>query len=337
MKLLSVVIPCYNSSEYMGKCIRSVLEAGERVEIIIVDDGSSDDTLSIANQYATEYPNIVKAIHQENGGHGSAVNTGLENATGLYFKVVDSDDCLGKNAIKEVMELLKSFDNSNQEIDMLITNFLYDKQGVKHKKVMSYNHAMPKNRIFGWDEMKLGVSQYLLMHSVIYRTEVLRESGMVLPKHTFYVDNIYVFQPLPFVKKMYYMDVVLYKYFIGREDQSVNEKVMIGRLDMQYKVTRLMLDAYMSTDDKEVNCDKTMVHYFDMMMCVSSILSILSNSKQRLEDKKKLWEELKIKNPKLYKRVRFTPLGITMNLPGKVGRGFSVLGYRVTQKIFGFN
>ncbi|MBR3645368.1 MAG: glycosyltransferase family 2 protein [Lachnospiraceae bacterium] len=337
MKLLSVVIPCYNSSEYMGKCIRSVLEAGERVEIIIVDDGSSDDTLSIANQYATEYPNIVKAIHQENGGHGSAVNTGLENATGLYFKVVDSDDCLGKNAIKEVMELLKSFDNSNQEIDMLITNFLYDKQGVKHKKVMSYNHAMPKNRIFGWDEMKLGVSQYLLMHSVIYRTEVLRESGMVLPKHTFYVDNIYVFQPLPFVKKMYYMDVVLYKYFIGREDQSVNEKVMIGRLDMQYKVTRLMLDAYMSTDDKEVNCDKTMVHYFDMMMCVSSILSILSNSKQRLEDKKKLWEELKIKNPKLYKRVRFTSLGITMNLPGPVGRGFSVLGYRVTQKIFGFN
>ena len=85
--------------------------------------------------------------------------------------------------------------------------------------------------------------QNLLMHSVMYRTEVLRECGMVLPKHTFYVDNIFVYQPLPYVKSMYYMDLDLYRYFIGRADQSVNESVMVGRVDQQLRVTRHMIDC----------------------------------------------------------------------------------------------
>ena len=92
MKLLSIAIPCYNSQDYMESCIESLLVGGEEVEILIVDDGSSDRTAEIADDYARKYPTIVKAIHQENKGHGGAVNTGLAHATGLYFKVVDSDD-----------------------------------------------------------------------------------------------------------------------------------------------------------------------------------------------------------------------------------------------------
>ena len=101
MKLLTVTIPCYNSSEYMEKSIRSALTGGDRVEIIVVDDGSSDNTLEIANKYQKKFPDIIKVVHQENGGHGEAVNTGIKNATGLYFKVLDSDDCLGKKSIRE--------------------------------------------------------------------------------------------------------------------------------------------------------------------------------------------------------------------------------------------
>ena len=92
MKVLSVTVPCYNSESYMNKCIDSLLKGGEDVEIIIVDDGSSDRTSEIADDYVRRYPSIVKAVHQENGGHGEAVNTGIANATGIYFKVVDSDD-----------------------------------------------------------------------------------------------------------------------------------------------------------------------------------------------------------------------------------------------------
>lgn len=337
MKLLSVAIPCYNSEEYMGKCIRSILTGGDRVEIIIVDDGSKDRTLEIANKYKEKFPNIIKVVHQENGGHGSAVNAGIANATGLYFKVVDSDDCLGKKALAQVLDLLEEMVSKDEGLDMLISNFIYDKQGARHKKVMKYNHAMPKNRIFGWDEVKFGTSQYLLMHSVIYRTKVLRESGLELPKHTFYVDNIYVFQPLPFVKKMYYLDVVLYKYYIGREDQSVNEQIMINRIDQQYRVTKIMLDAFTKTEIRDENVKNAMVHYFDMMMCISSILSILEGSEERLRDKEELWKTVEKKDPWLYKKVRGSILGRGMNLPGSAGRKVSVAAYRLVNKFVGFN
>ena len=337
MKLLTVAIPCYNSQEYMDKSIRSAISGGDRVEVVVVDDGSKDDTLKIAKKYEEMFPDIVKVVHQENGGHGEAVNTGIKNATGLYFKVLDSDDCLGRKALQQVLDLLEDMVSKDAGLDMLISNFMYDKQGAKHKKIMKYKSAMPVGKMFGWDQLHFGVSQYLLMHSVIYRTKVLRECGMHLPKHTFYVDNIYVFQPLPYVKNIYYLDVCLYKYFIGRDDQSVNEKVMIQRIDQQYRVTRLMLEIYNKSNITHKNIDSAMVHYFDMMMCVSSILSILEGSKERLEDKEKLWKEVEDTNPELYQRVRKSILGRTMNLPGKVGRKCSVIGYSVAQKLFGFN
>ena len=337
MKLLSVAVPCYNSAEYMEKTIRSILTGGDRVELIIVDDGSKDNTLEIANKYQRKFPDIVKVVHQENGGHGEAVNTGIKNATGLYFKVVDSDDCLGKNALKQVLDLLKKMVEEDAGLDMLITDFLYDKVGQKHKKVMRYKRSMPVGKMFTWDDVKFGKSQYLLMHSVIYRTKVLRESGMVLPKHTFYVDNIYVFQPLPYVKNIYYLDVVLYKYFIGRDDQSVQQDIMIKRIDQQYRVTKIMLDVYNDSLVNNKNLDNVMVHYFDMMMCISSILSILEGSDERLKDKQKLWDDLKESNPVLYKKVRYSALGRTMNLKGKDGRKVSKAGYKIAQKLYGFN
>ena len=106
MKLLSVAIPCYNSEGYMSKCIESLLVGGEDVEILVVDDGSKDRTAEIADEYAAKYPTIVKAIHKPNGGHGSAVNAGLENATGLFFKVVDSDDWVKEIAYRKILSTL---------------------------------------------------------------------------------------------------------------------------------------------------------------------------------------------------------------------------------------
>ncbi|MBQ3119712.1 MAG: glycosyltransferase family 2 protein, partial [Peptococcaceae bacterium] len=91
-KVLSIAIPSYNSEAYMANCIESLLIGGDDVEILIVNDGSKDGTAQIADAYAAKYPNIIRAVHQENGGHGEAVNAGLRNATGRYFKVVDSDD-----------------------------------------------------------------------------------------------------------------------------------------------------------------------------------------------------------------------------------------------------
>ena len=337
MKILTVVVPCYNSEAYMNKCLKTVISAGEDIEVIIVDDGSTDRTAEIADEYGENYPSIVKIIHKENGGHGDAVNTGLENATGVFFKVVDSDDWVDTDVYAKVVKVLKkAVDN---EMDMLLTNFVNDKAGVRRKKVMKYESAFPERKLIGWgDKIKLTKAQYILMHSVIYRTQVLRQCDLKLPKHTFYVDNIFIFKPLPYVRKIYYLNVDLYHYFIGRNDQSVNEKVMISRLEQQMRVNRIMIDIFVEEKDR-VNSYlyKYMFQYVDMMMCVSSVMAILSNDKEKLKAKDELWNYLKSKDEQLYHKYRRTIFGITMNLPGRTGRFFSKVGYKVCQKIFGFN
>lgn len=338
MKILTIAVPCYNSENYMEKCINSLLAGGEDVEIIIVDDGSSDNTGAIADRYAQEYPGIVKAIHQENGGHGEAVNTGLRNATGAFFKVVDSDDSVNKDPYMQLLEIMRRALSRDDGLDLLISNFIYDKQGAHHKKVMSYKNVLPRNRYFTWEEVgNFHVSQYILMHSVIYRTGLLRECRLNLPKHTFYVDNIFVFNPLPYVKKMYYADVVFYRYFIGRDDQSVNEKVMIKRIDQQIKVNKLMIDYYDKDAIEEQRCRMYMRDYVNIMMTVSSAFLVLSGEKENYRKKKELWQYLKYQNPKLYKSIIHTPMGFALSLDGHVARGVQRAGYRLFQKIIGFN
>ena len=345
MKLLSVAIPCYNSEGYMAKCIESLLVGGEDVEILIVDDGSvKDRTAQVADEYAAKYPTIIKAIHKKNGGHGSAVNTGIDHATGLYFKVVDSDDWVKKDAYLKILEKLREFSKKEEDyLDMLVSNFVYDKEGAKNKKVMQYRRILPKDRVFTWSDCRhFSKGHYILMHSVIFRTQLLKDCGIRLPEHTFYVDNLYVFEPLPYVKRMYYLDVNFYRYYIGRADQSVNESVMISRVDQQIRVNRIMID-YMTAHRREISVDKRLYQYMrsylEIIMAVSSIILIRSETQENLEKKKELWSYLKEKdkNGKLYRYIRSGFLGILLHLPGTTGRKFCVGFYHLMQKIFKFN
>ena len=325
----------------MRNCIHSLLAGGEEVEIIIVDDGSKDGTAAIADEYAEKYPTIVKAVHQENGGHGEAVNAGLRNATGLYFKVVDSDDWVSISAYKEILKTLEKLAGAKPMVDMLISNFVYEKEGVKRKKVMSYRSAFPQDQVFTWDDVKfLHKGQYILMHSVIYRTKLLRECGLELPKHTFYVDNIFVYHPLPHVKYLYYLNVNFYRYFIGRSDQSVNEKVMTGRIDQQIKVNQIMTDYFVEKKSEIMGnkpLAKYMLSYLDIITTISSILLIRINTPESLEKKRELLNYISQKDKKVYRKLRYGLLGNCMNLPGKTGRWISVEGYKICQKFFGFN
>lgn len=341
MKLLSIAIPCYNSSAYMRKCIDSLLPGGEDVEIIIVNDGSKDNTPDIAEEYRERFPSIVKVVNKENGGHGSAVNAGIEQASGLYYKVVDSDDWVNQSAYIQILNTLKELVKDGKPVDMFISNFVYEKEGEKRKKVMKYHHALPQDCVFTWNDVKhFRVGQYILMHSVIYRTNLLRECGLKLPEHTFYVDNIFVFNPLPYVKTMYYLDVNFYRYYIGRADQSVNEQVMIGRIDQQIKVNKQMVDYYVEEMDRihaNGKVKRYMRNYLDIITTISSVLLIRSELEENLMKKKELWQYIKDKDKWLWVRLRYGLLGNAMNLPGKGGRKISVDGYKLCQRIFHFN
>ncbi len=342
-KLITFAVPCYNAAEYMERCIKTLLPAGDDSEILLIDDGSTDATGSIADRYARQYPDRVIAHHQPNGGHGEGVNQGIRRAHGEYFKVVDSDDWLDPDALKKVMDRLRAFSAAEKAgyapLDLMICNYVYEhvQDGTHH--TISYRGILPRNKEFTWKQIGIfPPSQNILMHSVIYRTELLRECGLELPKHTFYVDNLYVYQPLPSVETIYYMPLELYHYYIGREDQSVNEKVMIKRIDQQLYITRLMMravDVY-ALPPEQRKLRRYMLNYFSMMMAISSIFLDLDGSEEALQKRKALWCELRRYDKRLYRRCIFSVAGACY-LPGDSGLALSRTGYRLAQKIFKFN
>lgn len=338
MKLLSVAIPCYNSENYMRHAVETLLVGGEDVEIIIVDDGSSDRTYEIGLELEAAHPGIVKVVHQENAGHGGAVNTGLKEASGLYFKVVDSDDWVKEEAFLEALDTLKNLIHEGVNLDMFICNYVYEKVGEKKKKVIHYRNCMPQDCVFTWDDVShFRTGQFILMHSVIYRTKLLRDCGLELPKHTFYVDNIYVYQPLPQVKTMYYKDLNLYRYFIGREDQSVNENNMMKRIDQQLLVTRTIIDLHDLSKIKNRHLRSYMTKYLMIMMTISSVFLIKIGTEEALAKKEELWNYLESKNKKMYRDISRTVLGTSSKTHSRPGREVVKAGYEIARKLFHFN
>lgn len=341
MKIISFVVPCYNSEEYLENCISTLLSAGEDAEIILINDGSKDRTPEICDHYAARYPEIIRVVHQENGGHGEGVNQGLARAEGLYFKVIDSDDWAEEEALQKVMAILREFSMTKNPIDMLIANYVYDNKSMQKSKTMRYRNVFPVNKVFAWQDIRQFLaSQYLLMHSVFYRTEVLRNCRLQLPKHTFYVDNVFVYEPLPFVKTIYYMDEDFYRYTIGREDQSVNEKVMIGKVDHQLRVTMQMIYAYdlQTIKSQSPRLANYMVRYLSMMTVISSIFLILADTAESEKKRKNLWRDIRKYDKKLYAKLRYRSLAVFVNLPGeRTGKKLSVFFYKMARKRFRFN
>jgi len=326
----------------MKNCIDGLLQGGyeEDIEIILVNDGSADDTGLIADAYARMYPGVIRVIHQENGGHGEGVNQGMRNAEGLYYKVIDSDDWVDQDSMKKVMDKLKEFSAMSDPVDMLITNYVYEHVEDNTSFTAQYSRTFPEDRIFTWEDVgRFKPSQYLLMHSVIYRTDVLRNCGIELPKHTFYVDNIFVYQPLPEAKTMYYLNTDFYRYFIGRSDQSVNEKVMIKRIDQQLRITRIMIESYNLEELKlfQPKLANYMLRYLSMMMAICTILLSIDGSYEALQKKNQLWAFLKKNNPVTYRKIKYNSIGGMTNMPGRLGRKFTVDVYRVARKIYKFN
>ena len=262
---------------------------------------------------------------------------GLREATGLYFKVVDADDWVDAEAYPKILDALRSHREPAEQLDALISNYIYDKVGATHKHVMQYRHALPQNRVFGWDEAHFHTGEYMLMHSVIYRRQLLIDCKLDLPKHTFYVDELYVYLPLPYVKHMMYLDVDFYHYFIGRDDQSVHEEVMIRRIDQALRVNKLMITGVDLTQVKPSALKDYMTKYLEIVTTVSSVLLTKAGTDEHLAKKQELWDFLKEKAPETYRVLRRRLLGRLLHLKGKTGRRIMLTCYGITQRIYGFN
>ena len=341
-KTITFGIPCYNSAAYMDHCIESILEGteyAEDVEIVIVDDGSTkDETPAKADAWAERHPSIIKAVHQPNGGHGAAVMQAVRNASGTYFKNVDSDDWVDAAAVSALLAQLRRFEELGEHVDLVITNYVYEHVEDDTRNVVDYRHVLPVGRIFTWNDMgHFMMWQYLLMHALTYRVDVLREVGLEMPPHTFYVDNIYAYVPFPACRSIYYLDEDVYRYFIGREDQSVNDKVLTSRVDHYWRVSRVMMHAYHVYDDiSSAKLRSYMMNYFTIIMAIS-VFSKKSDRDDAMDELQKLWDELKAYDRRMYRRARHGIVGMATNLPGTVGRALTLAGYRAAQKLVKFN
>lgn len=335
-KLITFTVPAYNSEAYLAQCLNSLVPGGDDVEVIVVNDGSTDNTETIARKYEQNYPHIVKVISKMNGGHGSGINEGLAIATGLYFKVVDSDDWLNGNALRTLLDTIRKHQKSEQLADLYITNFVYDKVNEGKFFVRHFSRHFQSNRFAKWSQVgNFYGAQVLLMHSLTYRTEKLKNSGIHLPLHTFYVDNIYSYKPLPHMQKIFYLDVNLYHYYIGREDQSVNIRVFTNRYDQQIRVMKEMIQAYRYEDimKMEKGLRRYMLHCLSAIMMITIFFTVTKDEDERRIALSDLWAFIKDRDRSLYRFLRWRAMPTIVNyLPWRLRGMIMTAGYKVLQR-----
>lgn len=216
-KVLTFSIAAYNIEKYIDKCVGSMLSIGngDDIEILVVDDGSSDKTAEKARGYEMRYPGIVRLVSKENGGHGSTINTGIKEARGKYFRAVDGDDWINPKDTAKLIELLKA-----EESDVVLCNYVHYFSGGKVIKD-SYVNAVDKE-LYTMNEIS-DILDWMNYHSVIYKTDLLKKNKIHLDENCFYVDTEFMAFPVPFVKRIRYYDLDVYCYRRDNEGQSVSE------------------------------------------------------------------------------------------------------------------
>lgn len=246
-KILTVVVPTYNAEKYLRDNLESfkIPELMEDLEILIVNDGSTDHSLEIAEEYIRQYPDTYRVITKENGGHGSGINCGIANARGTYFKVVDADDWVGEKAFCDLVRTLKT-----SNADVVYSGFLWtydngetDKtkfqtkaeitipfEGVEYQKTYSFDSIADK--------------LYMKMHNMTIKTEILRENQIHIDEHCYYVDTEYITYPIPYVKTICFVDGFVYYYRLGRAGQSVGLEKMQKNEENYNKVLESLLKFY---------------------------------------------------------------------------------------------
>nr|WP_245324941.1 glycosyltransferase family 2 protein [Microbacterium amylolyticum] len=334
--MLSIVVPAYNAADYLDRSLGPLARFGTRIEVIVVDDGSVDNTRAIATAYAERHPAVFQVVHQHNRGHGGAIMAGLAKARGLYLKVLDADDWLNPAALATLLTTIDRLEATNG-VDAIITNYVHERVN-RRRKYTRYTSLMPAGRAFGWDEVaRFGRRQYLMMHALVYRTELIRASGMSLPEHTFYVDNLFVVTPLSHTKRLYYLDIDLYRYFIGRADQSVNDSVMVSRADQQLRVNRLVIAELPHPADVPAGLYRYLLHHVEVLCGITSAILVRAGTRAHLAERRAFWADIKRETPWVYSRLRRGVIGTSANLPGPVGRQMTTLTYHVARRVVGFS
>lgn len=246
-KIITFIIPAYNVELFLERCLDSFIcpEALEQMEVIIVNDGSTDSTGAIADSYVQRYPQLFRAIHKENGGHGSVINTGSQNTKGKYFKVIDADDWVVTEHLPKFISALKSC-----QADVVLTPFHMIDMASGRKTARKINLS-EKKRCFTLDEIMERMPDFeacSVFHGISYRTDFYRENQHLLPEHVFYEDQEYSAIPFCNAKSIAVYPIYLYQYMVGNSQQSIAFESQAKRIDHLETVVKSLIQYYDHTD-----------------------------------------------------------------------------------------
>lgn len=330
-KILSVIVPMYNAQKTIRTCLDSLLvqeSCRKYLEVVIVDDGSTDRSAAYAWDYVVRYPDIFQLLRKQNGGHGSAVNLGTGHCRGVYFKVLDADDWLHTKQLEQVLKLL-----SRMEAQVVVCG--YDRYQIRNGAVTQIRAVRKKARerpavqaakgAVRFSDMGQAVErvvrfldmeqlirewgryrQLFCMHGIIYRTDFYQKLCYQMPEKVSYDDALFFTSPCSHADRLCILDLQLYVYRVGDESQSVSAKNRVARIRQHEAVIHAMLD----TEGR--NCEKTKAgreYWYRKLVSVVTdyyvtVFLRFCNKKKGRRYGKRFTEQLKERNNRIYQRIK---------------------------------
>lgn len=243
MKHLTIVVPSYNTEAYIDTCLPTMIDERyiQDIEILLINDGSTDRTKEMLEKYEKQYPESIKVINKENGGHGSVINRGIQEATGRYFRVIDGDDFVDTDNLYKLVDKLKSIDS-----DIVFTS-LYEEILTKNKNFLRFSYSnVEEGKVYLFDDICLRIG-CIPLHAINYRTSLLKNNKIRVQEKCYYEDKEYILYPIPFVKTIAYYNFPVYHYRIGVPGQSVSTEKVLKNKKMLELITQNLCVFYENT------------------------------------------------------------------------------------------
>ena len=328
---LTIAVPSYNSEPYLHIALDSLRDFDDRIEVLVVNDGSKDKTAEIAADYGQKYP-IIRLINQENKGHGGAINTALAEAKGVYFKVLDSDDWVDPEVLKAVLDDLEK---AEELPDIYLCDYSYWQQYEKVITVVSFLKRLPQGKTIPLNQMKpLSMKENFTLHSTMFKTEVLRSSGVVLPEHCSYEDNYMVYAGLVHSRTIRYLHRSLYQYQIGRVGQSMSKANLLSKYAQIILTTELVFDFadIMPLKKSDPKLFHLFLHHLNLVVTMVPFCCNNQGSKQARQAMKEFYARVKEKNGPQLAETSKNPIVRWMRY-----RLFAKIAYPITRHVVPIN
>lgn len=321
MKLLTVCIPCYNSIENMHKTITSCLLMKEEIEVLIIDNNSTDETLEVAKEYEKEYSQAVRVI--ENTNHEPVLKVALKYSSGLYFKLLECGDYLDQPSLVNVIETLRDFIRIQANLDLLLTDYKYVTNKKKDQKI-SYKKVFPTETLFGWHSIKYFQKHFQVdLAAIIIKTSLLKSIKDEI-KNDYFVRDMIMYGTVPLIKSMFYLPTYFHCYG--------SKKVIYFKDTAEYialiKKLWTMYNVYSLKSRKQRNY---VIEQLSKTYIITQYL-ILKNGD--IEKKEELDMVLQEFNPKLFKTVTRNLFGTLFNVHNDKVQHIII---KIFEKVYGYD